>query len=177
MNNKLLLAVTISTLATTSAIVSTPPSIGDSFDDLFKAVSSEFKKLPEMILSHTGNSLRLVSAPNAATYRYELAIPGKNENHVTAKVDHESHAIILSVHQDASQQEEQNKEGVVTRTISQSSHMFHESFRAPRDADLHTVEVTVQDGLLTLTIDKKKEGELNQSQEIIPVNKSRKESE
>jgi HSP20 family molecular chaperone IbpA len=176
MNNKLLLAIVISA-ATTSSAISSPDSVGESVENLFKAMGQEFKKLPSMILPHAGSSLKLVSAHTDPEYRYELAIPGKNENHVTAKVDHGTHTITVSVQGDVSEKKESTKDGIHTMAITHSAHAFNESFKAPRDAQLHGIEITVKDGLLTLIVPKKTDDADTTSQHIIPINKTARSRE
>ncbi|MEI7580855.1 MAG: Hsp20 family protein [bacterium] len=153
MNNKLLLAVVISATATSHAF-SKLNDVGESIGELVKTIGEEFKQLPSMILPNTIRSLKLVSSADDKEYRYQLAIPGKNKSNVTATVDHATGTITISVQGDASEATETTKDGVHTTTVVQSSHAFKESLKAPRHSNLHAVEITVQDGLLTLTIPK-----------------------
>jgi|GEM_PF-5087542 len=153
MNNKLLLAVVISATATSHAF-SKLNDVGESIGNLVKTIEEEFKQLPSMILPNTIRSLKLVSSADDKEYRYQLAVPGKNKSHVSATVDHATGTITILVQGDASEATEATKDGIHTTTVMQSSHAFKESIKAPRHSNLHAVEITVQDGLLTLTIPK-----------------------
>lgn len=157
MNKKLLVTTLLAAATAASSSLSSRPSrIGDSLDEIFQAIGEDFKRIPLMVLPQAPQSLKQVTSKNANEYRYELAIPGKNADHVSAQVDNETGVITVSIKGESQDESEAiDENGVVyKRTVSSSSQAFEQSFKAPRDSDLNKVQIDVKDGLLTLTISK-----------------------
>ena len=162
------------TTALSSTVLCKQGSIVESLDDIFKTLGDDFKRLPLMVLPQAPQMLKQVPSKNKNEYRYELAMPGKNADHVSAQVDSETGIITVSIKGESEEETESHDENGATyaHSVSSSSQAFEQSFKAPKDSNLDTVAIDVKDGLLVLTIAKKPAGEEQSTLRSIPVNRS-----
>ncbi len=158
MNKKLFLAVF--TAAAASSCIAQARRHGfhnDPFNQLFSEFFQQSDARPLILTPQMHTGLQNRSQDDANVYVYTLDIPGRKNADVAIDVDAQDGTVFIKVHGRDIKKSEQTEDGFVRRSYSRSSQAFEQSFTAPSDADLTKVRAHVEDGVLTLEIEKKTE--------------------